>query len=221
MQKQKTFAMNFLLRFSLVLTAFCLVSANLVGQESRSKIENTAVASVSDNHTMSWEQFVERMMGEEWNSDDEAVDDDELLQTLYELYLHPLNINEVAKEDLLVLPFIDEEKANEIMSYIDHNRPMRSFGELMLIGTLSKTDREMLRLFLLPPEECSGNEDRLRLRCLDCFTILQTNCCCVLTFLFIQKMVIVTIPKRFFLPIPTKCIEVTASTMLCAIHSPA
>lgn len=150
--------MNFLLRFSLVLTAFCLVSANLVGQEGRSKIENTAVASVSDNHTMSWEQFVERMMGEEWNSDDEAVDDDELLQTLYELYLHPLNINEATEEDFLVLPFIDKEKAIEIISYVEHNRPVCSFGELMLIGSLSKADREMLRLFLLPPEECSGSE---------------------------------------------------------------
>ena len=158
----KTFTMNFLLRFFIVLTACCLVSANLVGQEGRLEIENKGTSTASHDHIMSWEQFVERMMGEEWNSDEDGADDDELLQNLYELYLHPLNINEATKEDLLVFPFVNEDKADGIMSYLEHNRPMRSFGELMLIDALSKADREMLRLFLLPPEECSGNDGNVK-----------------------------------------------------------
>jgi len=135
-------------RFIFVFVTFSFVSLDIIGQEG----SNGNSTTVSDSQQMTWEQFVERMMaGFNDEVEESEIVDDELLSTLHDLCLNPMNINEATKEDLLVLPFVNEEKANDIIAYLEKNSPMQSYGEFLLIPTLTKEDREMLRLFVAPP----------------------------------------------------------------------
>ncbi|MBQ9666503.1 MAG: helix-hairpin-helix domain-containing protein [Bacteroidaceae bacterium] len=92
---------------------------------------------------ISWDGFVEMMMEE---SEEEV--DETLMEQLYELHGNPLDINEVRKEDLEVLPFLSEEQIEGIVRYVEKNRPVQSLGELMFVKELGKAAREMLRLFV-------------------------------------------------------------------------
>ena len=106
---------------------------------------------------MSWEDFVEVMADE--NDEDGGVDD-EMLEGLYELHTHPLNVNTLTREDLEMLPFLGEEQIEGIVRYLEKNRPVMSLGELMMIGSLGKGQREMLRLFVYVEEKSSWNDDK-------------------------------------------------------------
>ena len=91
-----------------------------------------------------WEQFVEQYA--EDNFDDGEYDDD-LMQELYELYIHPLNLNTISEQDLHVFPFLSESQICDIMDYIDANRPLLSTGELMSLRSLDYNTRHYLQLF--------------------------------------------------------------------------
>ena len=99
----------------------------------------------NDDGRLSWESFVELMMDEE---DEENGVDDVLMEQLYEMYCNPLDINTLAKDDLEALPFLSEEQIEELMKYLEKNRPVQSLGELLFINSLGKETREMLRLFV-------------------------------------------------------------------------
>ncbi|MBQ6964789.1 MAG: helix-hairpin-helix domain-containing protein [Bacteroidaceae bacterium] len=105
---------------------------------------------------MSWEDFVEAMMDE--NDEGYGVDE-ELMEQLYELHGNPLDINEVRKEDLEVLPFLNEEQIEGIVRYVEKNRPVQSLGELMFVKELGKRGRELLRLFVEVKEGSSWHDD--------------------------------------------------------------
>ena len=91
-----------------------------------------------------WEDFVELMM----NDDDEGVVDEVTMEQLYEIHCNRFDINTLTKEDLEELPFLSEEQIEDIMRYLERNRPVVSLGELLFISRLGKDDREMLRLFV-------------------------------------------------------------------------
>ncbi|MCR5043251.1 MAG: helix-hairpin-helix domain-containing protein [Bacteroidaceae bacterium] len=95
-----------------------------------------------EERAMAWEDFVELMAEEE-----EVVDED-LMEQLQELYAHPFDINEVRKEDLEVLPFLNEEQVEGIVKYVKENGRVESLGELLFVRELGQKEREMLRLFL-------------------------------------------------------------------------
>lgn len=95
-----------------------------------------------EERAMAWEDFVELMAEEE-----EVVDED-LMEQLQELYAHPFDINEVSKEDLEVLPFLNEEQVEGIVKYVKENGRVESLGELLFVRELGGKEREMLRLFL-------------------------------------------------------------------------
>lgn len=105
---------------------------------------------------MSWEDFVEWMTEE--NGEDGTVDET-LMEQLYELHGNPLDINEVRKEDLEVLPFLNEEQIEGIVRYVEKNRPVQSLGELMFVKELGKRGRELLRLFVEVKEGASWHDD--------------------------------------------------------------
>lgn len=100
----------------------------------------------SNGNLLTWEDFVERVIDD---ADDDSPIDEELFYKLQEMCAHPANINTITKEDLMLLPFVSEEKANDIMLYRERNGEMVSLGELMFIESLSSEDRSMLRLFVI------------------------------------------------------------------------
>lgn len=94
---------------------------------------------------LSWEEFVELIMD---NGDENGVADDVMMEQLYEIHCNPLDINTLAREDLETLPFLNEEQIEDVMKYLEKNRPVQSLGELLFINSLGKAERDMLRLFV-------------------------------------------------------------------------
>ncbi len=100
-------------------------------------------------HVMTWEDFVGVMADE--NDEDYSVDE-ELFEQLYELHNNPININNATKDDLMMMPFLDEGMADAVTSYVEKNKPVQSLGELMFIRQLGKRERSMMRLFFVAGE---------------------------------------------------------------------
>ena len=100
---------------------------------------------------MSWEDFVAVMMEE---NEDESVDE-ETMEQLFELYGNPMDINTAKKEDLEMLPFLNEEQVEEVLRYREKDGPMMSLGELMMVKGLGMKEREMMRLFVKVEEDRS------------------------------------------------------------------
>ena len=98
-----------------------------------------------EEERMAWEDFVEMMANEE--SEDGEVDE-EMMEQLQEMYAQPLDLNEVRKEDLEMLPFLNEEQVEGIVRYVEKNRPVESLGELLFVKELGVKEREMLRVFV-------------------------------------------------------------------------
>ncbi len=109
-----------------------------------------------EDSLMVWEDFVEWI--EETNEEEDGVDE-ELMEQLYELHANPLDLNEIKKEDLMVLPFLNEEQIGEIVRYVEKNRPVVSLGELMFVSGLGQKAREMLRLFVTVEAKPSLKKD--------------------------------------------------------------
>ncbi len=103
-----------------------------------------------EGKVMAWEDFVTMMMDE---GDKEGGVDTELMEQLFELYGNPMNVNEATKEDLSMLPFLNEEQVEEILKYREKNGRMESLGELMFVKSLGRKEREMLRLFVEVKED--------------------------------------------------------------------
>lgn len=98
-----------------------------------------------EGKVMAWEDFVEVMADE--NDEDGGIDE-ELMDQLFEMYGNPMDVNKATKEDLSVLPFLDEEQVDGILKYREKNGRIESLGELMFVKELGKKEREMLRLFV-------------------------------------------------------------------------
>lgn len=98
-----------------------------------------------------WDDFVGEYT--EWFNDDRedgnfsTEDFAEDMERLERLHLYPLNINEVEKEDLMLLPFISEAQADSILSYRIRAHEFYSLGELQFVSTIKPTLRKWLSLF--------------------------------------------------------------------------
>lgn len=103
-----------------------------------------AFAQQTERNMFTWEDFVTIVADE---SDDESLPDQELFEELYELHLHPMNLNTIKEEDLHKLPFLTEGEISDIIYYIEKHSPLFSTGELMFIYSLSKQKRQMIQLF--------------------------------------------------------------------------
>lgn len=79
------------------------------------------------------------------------------LDDLLALYEHPLPLNSVTRDELLVFPFLRPEQADSIVAYRGRLKGFHSLGELMLVRQLSYTERRWLSLFVFvdPPESLS------------------------------------------------------------------
>lgn len=103
----------------------------------------------SNPDAFTWEDFVSIMAD---NTDDDSAPDQVMFEELYELHLHPLNINTITSEELHSLPFLSDNEIDDIMYYVGKHSPLFSTGELMFITSLNKQKRQMIQLFIYAGE---------------------------------------------------------------------
>ena len=70
------------------------------------------------------------------------------LQELRPLHDHPMNINMATREELLRLPFLDEQQVEEIHAYVYLHGSLLTAGELRLVPLLDGRTRRFLSLFV-------------------------------------------------------------------------
>lgn len=80
--------------------------------------------------------------------DDLLLQWDAQLQELRTLHDNPMNINTATREELLRLPFLDEEQVEEIHAYIYLHGFLQTQGELRLVPLLDSRARRFLSLFV-------------------------------------------------------------------------
>lgn len=93
-----------------------------------------------------FDAFVE-MMADVTGDDDEEEWGSEQMEDLYEMYCHPLNLNDLDEGQLSQLPFLTAVQVGDIVDYAERHRPMLSTGELMSLASLDYTTRRLLQLF--------------------------------------------------------------------------
>lgn len=117
-----------------------------------------AFPSVAQSYT--WDDFVQEYTegllaeGGEGEAAGEAVADnilqqwDAQLQELRLLHDQPVNINTATREELLHLPFLDEEQVEEIHAYVYLHGALQTPSELRLVPLLDSRTRRFLSLFV-------------------------------------------------------------------------
>ena len=101
-------------------------------------------------HQTTWEQTWHEVIHTEDMDDDEGEDTYERLQQLAE---HPVDLNKATHQELEQLPFLSEQQIDELMEYLLRYGPMRSFGELRMIRSLSYQQQALLPFFVEIREE--------------------------------------------------------------------
>jgi len=135
-----------------ILTLFLSFSVCVLAFAQQDSIQRGAeaeqdVSALSYEGRVGWDDFVERyaeLSGE--NQTDYTVDE-ELITDLYEIYCHPLNLNDLDEQQLRSLPFLNETAVLDILTYVESHRPLLSMGELMTLPTLDFQTRRLLTLF--------------------------------------------------------------------------
>lgn len=104
-------------------------------------------AQIINEPWISWENFVEEYVeGNEWEEDESP--NDAQLEYLENLAQNPLQINRATREQMLLLPFVNEEQIDSLLSYIRAKRGIRALGELQLIKGWDYYTRRYFSLFV-------------------------------------------------------------------------
>ncbi len=131
-----------------------------------------AVPSVGQSYT--WDNFVQEYTEGLLTSDDDSHEGydpssdgtlhewDAQLQELRMLHDQPMNINAATREELLRLPFIDEQQVEEIHAYIYLHGPLQTQGELRLVPQLDSRTRRFLSLFVTYGEATAATARRTK-----------------------------------------------------------
>ena len=97
---------------------------------------------------MSWDEFVQTYLNDTDSGEDNAEIDEEQRDWLERLSQQPWQLNRIERNDLLRLPFLDEEQADSILSYRQKRHGFLSLGELQLIKGIDYYTRCYLSLFV-------------------------------------------------------------------------
>lgn len=107
-----------------------------------------------------WEELMQQLT-EELAGDD--ADDEQLeaqMELLTELHERPIDLNHTSRQELLSLPFLSERAVDAILDYLSLNGPIRSMGELRLVGDLGHRERQWLSLFAMVDDEPVSRQRR-------------------------------------------------------------
>ena len=106
-----------------------------------------------------WDDFIN--MIDEPDIDGTQLDE-EWLSELYYIHNNPYDINKVKAEELMELPLLSAEKAEDIIKYVKKNGPVMSLGELMMVESLNENDRKILRMFLCVSNKRESYSDMIK-----------------------------------------------------------
>ena len=98
---------------------------------------------------LNWNTFVEDYI---FNNEENGSQTELIYEQLNELRLHPIDLNTATVEQLLQIPTITEEQAQDIINYRNKNYPFESTGELMYVKSLNREDWEIIQLFCFAGE---------------------------------------------------------------------
>lgn len=93
-----------------------------------------------------WDELMQQMAEEAGVDEDSQQGVEAQIEQLTDLHEHPLDLNSVTREQLLALPFLSERAVDALLDYRTLNGPLRSMGELLLIGGLDTRECRWLRL---------------------------------------------------------------------------
>lgn len=122
-------------RFIAVILAFCYTVFDVYGQ-------------VQEEPFMTWEDFVDEWFADGGTSEEDEPHRMEQFELLQGLVLHPLQLNLADREQLLSLPFLDEEQVDSLLSYRRRKHGFFSLGELQLVKGMDYYSRCYTSLFV-------------------------------------------------------------------------
>lgn len=94
--------------------------------------------------------------------DVESSSIEDIFDVLSEKAEHPINLNQITREELKQLPFLTGQQVEQLLEYINRYGPIRSFSELMMLTSLDSERRQLLKYFVYigePPQ----NDNKFRL----------------------------------------------------------
>lgn len=109
-------------------------------------------AQMSEQPWLTWEEFVQEYI-DDLTAEAEAEGSSVSLSTeqrdkLERLSQEPLQLNLASREELLELPFLDEEQVDSILSFRNMGKGFGNLGELQLVRGIDYFTRRYLSLFL-------------------------------------------------------------------------
>lgn len=113
-----------------LLTALCVISYMCC-----------PICAQTEDARLTWEDFIQSLYDEGSEYDEDVVED------LYEIYQHPIELNGATVQQLQQLPFLTTVQILAIVDYVKRNNPILSLGELMYIRELDYPTRMRLMLF--------------------------------------------------------------------------
>ena len=106
-----------------------------------------------------WERYLNEVMTQE---DMASTAWEQTYELLCELEQHPMDINQVTREQLEQLPFLSAQQIEGIMEYLWRHGRMESLGELQMIRQLDYAQRRLLACFVYVGEEPKPALPRLK-----------------------------------------------------------
>jgi hypothetical protein len=110
-----------------------------------------------------WERYIEELITAE---ELEAGSGELMYDVLGELESSPLNINAATRNDLERLPFLTGQQIEDLCAYRYRYGPMKTPGELQMIGSLDPLRRKLLECFVYMGKDAGKTEptmpDRLK-----------------------------------------------------------
>lgn len=91
------------------------------------------------------QQFVEEL----FQIQDEDVNYDDLYESLFQLYTNPIDLNNTNKNQLGTIFQLNINQINNLVSYIDQNKPLLSIYELQVIPDFDNQTIENIRPFMV------------------------------------------------------------------------
>jgi len=82
---------------------------------------------------------------------------DQLYESMYQLYLHPIDVNRIQKEDLSSLLILNDKEVNMIWEYIINNQPVLSIYEFQSIPGIDLGKLKKLSGFLQVSKNINNN----------------------------------------------------------------
>ena len=99
-----------------------------------------------------WERYLNGVMTAE---DAGSATWEDTYDLLSELAQHPMDINQVTREQLEQLPFLSAQQVEEIVEYLYRYAPLKSLAELRMIRSLDDVRRRLLTYFIYIGDEAS------------------------------------------------------------------